>query len=345
MSQTITTELSQKIKNMSFICSIFVVIIHVWAPKIGSPAWWFFSLTSVRCIAVPWFFLASGYFLAGHVEDSNWWRVENQKRIRTLIVPYVLWTLLWFIYICITTISTNLMQGQPVFAHMPEIDETFLGINPFTNPLLGTLWYVRTLLIFIFISPLLVFVLKRWCLVVLLLAFLKGFLFFGEESGTWGYFFERFLGASFLIYFLLGAAIRLKLILIPRFKNEILKLGLACFLLWCVLIALQVVGGSCFWIRVARRLIFHTSTAAMLYFIWRIMPTNRWPDLLTSSAFPIYLLHWFVLDFYAKIFYSAPQTIMQVVARMGFGIIVSLVLSVSARLVFPKASALLFGGR
>ena len=180
---------------------------------------------------------------------------------------------------------------------------------------------------------------------MLLLAFLKGFLFFGEESGTWGYFFERFLGASFLIYFLLGAAIRLKLILIPRFKNEILKLGLACFLLWCVLIALQVVGGSCFWIRVARRLIFHTSTAAMLYFIWRIMPTNRWPDLLTSSAFPIYLLHWFVLDFYAKIFYSAPQTIMQVVARMGFGIIVSLVLSVSARLVFPKASALLFGGR
>lgn len=341
----ISDKTSQKIKNMSFLCAILVVVIHVWSPQeIGSPAWWFYSLTYIRAIAVPWFFLASGYLLSGHVGEGGWWLIENKKRIRTLVVPYVLWCLIWLLYVWAITMFSNFINDHHILTNI-GLDLSFLGIDPFHHPNLATLWYVRTLLIFVFLSPIFVFALRKWCTAILLLAFLKRFFYWGEWFGTWYYFIDRFIGIGFLFFFLLGIAIRLKLVSIPRFKNDALLLGLICLVLWCMLTSFQASGSTWIWIRAARRLLYPTMIVAMLYFAWCAMPAVSLPHMLTSSAFPIYLIHWFVLDFYSRILYRTPQTVLQVVARMWFGIFITIVIVLCVRRLFPRASVVLFGGR
>ena len=39
--------------------------------------------------------MASGSFLAGHMGKPGWYPREMKKRFRTLLLPYVLWPLLF----------------------------------------------------------------------------------------------------------------------------------------------------------------------------------------------------------------------------------------------------------
>ena len=42
-------------------------------------------------IAVPFFFLASGYFLAGHLDEDGWYGRKVKKRVFSLVIPLLLW--------------------------------------------------------------------------------------------------------------------------------------------------------------------------------------------------------------------------------------------------------------
>lgn len=41
-------------------------------------------------MTVPYFFMASEFFLAGHMEEPGWYPREMKKRFRSLVEPYVL---------------------------------------------------------------------------------------------------------------------------------------------------------------------------------------------------------------------------------------------------------------
>lgn len=77
----------QKIANAGLLASLMVVGIHV----IGNRAvdslvkcWDQISRFGFFRIAVPFFFVCSGYFLALHVEESGWYRTACCKRIKSL---------------------------------------------------------------------------------------------------------------------------------------------------------------------------------------------------------------------------------------------------------------------
>ena len=65
----IDSRLSVKLTNMGFLCSMLVVLIHtgVLADR-GSYLWWVSSLTGkgIATVAVPYFFLVSGFMLGKH---------------------------------------------------------------------------------------------------------------------------------------------------------------------------------------------------------------------------------------------------------------------------------------
>ena len=71
----ISAETSQKIKKMSFICSLLVVCIHVtWCADNTFSLGWLIEQgvrQGIARIAVPFFFVVSGFFLAQHFEKRG----------------------------------------------------------------------------------------------------------------------------------------------------------------------------------------------------------------------------------------------------------------------------------
>ncbi len=93
--------LSYKFANMAFICSVLVIGQHVMREhSIGSASWYIFQFfdCGLSRIAVPFFFLASGFFLSKHINEIGWYKNAVTKRIRTLILPFLVWNILWFFF-------------------------------------------------------------------------------------------------------------------------------------------------------------------------------------------------------------------------------------------------------
>ena len=79
---------------MAVVCACIVALSHVgYNTAAGSAAWWFVRLTryGLCCLAVPFFFAVSGYFLSRHFDERGWWLRETGKRVTSLLLPYLLW--------------------------------------------------------------------------------------------------------------------------------------------------------------------------------------------------------------------------------------------------------------
>lgn len=111
---------------------------------------------SFGSVAVPWFALISGYFFLSHNNFSvRDYRGAVLRRVRTLLIPYVLWNILFVIAIW----SKNTIAGyvgfsagvQPVeIAQLEHHSLLELIMLPINHPL----WYIRELLYLTVLSPL-----------------------------------------------------------------------------------------------------------------------------------------------------------------------------------------------
>lgn len=142
---------SNKFRNMSVLCALFVVIIHC-RPEFehGCLAWYVKEVleNGICEMAVPFFFLASGFFIAPKIA-AGLYKAEVAKRIRTLLVPYVFWLLMY------------LMLAMALSRHLSLPTPGQLGFDPFDCPALSPLWYVRSLFCLVLLSPIVVFCLKN----------------------------------------------------------------------------------------------------------------------------------------------------------------------------------------
>lgn len=156
----------QKIRILSFVAMIAVVIIH--SNTIGTlpnpSAWnvWFqqaFSRLGTSW-AVPFFFVISG-FLYQRLSVSKGYRVLLLAKARSLLLPYVLWALVGTVLSVALVVVNNAITGHEL------IERTFLarpGLWEKVNALLGitlngpmgnlALWYVRSLMLLFILSPL-----------------------------------------------------------------------------------------------------------------------------------------------------------------------------------------------
>ena len=203
---------------------------------------WFDAL--VRGNSVPIFFFISGYvfFLRAEMTRATYLR-KFKSRIRTLLVPYLVWNTLAVLLLLFTLhspFSRYLAQESRFTPSWPGFlscywayDGSLAGIEAEgLYPLDISLWFLRDLMVVVLSTPLLYFVLKRarhyavlalgilWllepfyasCFAVNRLGFLTAFFFF-----SWGAClsvcrkdvleeFGRFSKLSVAGYFLLGAA-------------------------------------------------------------------------------------------------------------------------------------------
>lgn len=201
-----------EIAAVGFLCSLLVVPIHcsglarVWlAGADGGVLPWAAALqfvgseTVARC-AVPWFFAVSGFFLVKHIGEAPllaWWRTTVGRRLLTLGVPYLCWNLVYYLF--------RLVCGR--YGFMPAHALRQLTGWDFGELACGQFWFVRTLLLYVAVSPVFVSALRSRKVGCCVLAGLFAAWFAGLP--TFGIAFQP-LNWGYLLYFGLGVFVGLQ---------------------------------------------------------------------------------------------------------------------------------------
>lgn len=166
--------LSIKISIISFFLLLFVVVNHavnIQYSEAGQNTVWFIeTLISYQLskVMIPSFFFISSYLFFISM-DKSWkfdlaiFREKIAKRIKTLAVPYIFWCTFWFLFLYVLQIVPAM---KPYFSTPLYGMSTWQQIwNLYIEPLNYPFWFIRELLLYVFISPVLFLVVK----------YLKGF--------------------------------------------------------------------------------------------------------------------------------------------------------------------------
>lgn len=302
--------LSAKMANMSFVCAVLVVFMHVGSPTpVGSFPWAFieFFHEILGDMAVPYFFMASGFFLAGHMEEPGWYPREMKKRFRTLLVPYILWSLLFAVYLMPVAILANL-QAHRIWnwnLGFPGWIKTF-GLDFLQNPLLPPFWFLRWLICLCLASPILYWIVRKtgvWGLAaVYVLATAKTAGVPWLNPSPWWCPWKWILLYPFgTFHFLLGIAWRTGVFAAVPDQVRRIPAWVGLLFLATKLVSFAAAGfgwtdpeggfGTFF----LRNLSF--LTPCLLAFVWMCIPSGKWPAWLTGASFGLYVGHPFFTHF------------------------------------------------
>jgi surface polysaccharide O-acyltransferase-like enzyme len=204
--------LSRKLRVTTFIAIILVVFIHAYNLKTnfstGTHAIRYDSKTAfienllsenIAQIAVPFFFIASGYLFHINIDGSaESFKRKISKRSKTLLVPFLFWSTSAFaaIYIAQLFPATGSFFSHERFADY-SIPEILRAI--FVSSMAYQLWFIRDLFIFVLLTPIIFPVLRRggvYFVSALMIIWLTGI------TPEWPIF--RFIG---FVFFVLGSFI------------------------------------------------------------------------------------------------------------------------------------------
>jgi len=222
-SSAIINNNSLKFSQLYFLLSLLVVFIHSYTfyENVENVHWILQKTISdnISRIAVPLFFTISGFFLFLKYENS-WdnYITLVRKKIRTLVVPYFLWSVTTFILMFLI---------QSVYPHVNQeliIDKTVR--ENILSILLGentVLWFIRILFIMTMLAPLIKIVISHKYLYIPVL-----FILFALDFSDIGFNFW-FLKLDSLLFFIIGGVISQNSYLLDKRINIYLLLALSVF--------------------------------------------------------------------------------------------------------------------
>lgn len=223
-----------KKQTIFYFLSILVFLIHCPTfeyynlhSKIAQCFYVFFKHTLIHT-AVPLYMILSGFLYFRDYTNEKYVE-KNKRRIRTLVIPYLLWN----------TLNTLLIIMARSFLSFASIEDKTIEIN-LKNILLGIFhyeyngpfWFVFALIIFSLISPLIDLLLKNKTSSIITIVTLIILLYFNIGLPT-----SLFYNQSSIIYYLVGC-------FLGRFylkwfsERKSLKFSLINLLLLIVLIVL-----------------------------------------------------------------------------------------------------------
>ena len=221
LAPKIDARLSEKLVGVSFFSACFIVMLHAYQNSMLEAGWatkWFalFAGWTLPTFGVPLFFVISGYLLAvkagcGTVE--GWYGRAVKKRVRTLLVPYFLWCTLFAVTVLPFTMLGNHLAGRALTGNTclrePLLSAWNLvriyGGDLNAAPINGPMWYVRDLFLLVLLAPVFLKIMgnRLWGGLFLLAA---GALFFAHDwmpVSCWQ-FFETGFSLRGLLFFPLG---------------------------------------------------------------------------------------------------------------------------------------------
>lgn len=270
----ISRRLSEKIRVLSFLCTLMVVFRHslnMEAFGIDDNGASCVSIiengiSKLTEVAVPYFFLVSGFFFLRY---SYYGKGEYMKMLckktHTLFLPFVFWNV-------VGLIPLVLMHRVTI------VDSAWkYGLQLLNSEWNGVLWYVRDIMTLMFLAPLycwIFFLDKRWLYALL---FLLLFFYWLPVDCSW-------LSSEGMLFFYLGGVLQKNSsVLEKKFPKWLFLGGIAIWLISCF-------AFPHFWA------IHRYNTLLGLFVVWQLcdyVPTRVFLGVLgvSSYSFFIYVLH------------------------------------------------------
>ena len=344
---------SERIATLSFIAACMIVVIHATpAPESGSVLWWitrFLGGDGICRIAVPYFFVVSGFLLVGRINDVNWYRSSVRKRIHSLLIPYLIWLLIglmvrFCIFIGASALGYQIGIGNPFCS----FNLSKVGLDPFHN--VGYLWYVRDLFVLVLFSPLFIYSYKwiGWMVVVVMSCVYLFYSSLGLTQGEMFDFFEYFLSLRGILYFMIGIGIRFSGRIWKSLRNDVISLvGLFVGVLglWVKSYYVLKMNYSC------ANLIDCVAVPFLLIGFWGVGKYIHANKDLISLSFHVYLLHPIFLLLSIAILTILGLRTMQntsvfiALLRSFFAIAMAITVSLMLKAYCKPLARIIFGGR
>ena len=154
------TYICLKLKILSFICIVFVVFRHaliIIDDKIPYPFLQSFTTNGFTFIAVPLFFIISGYlYFLSYKNTIEDYFSKTKKRINTLLIPYLIVSSIYLLLIIIP--FTQKYQSSSLYLKDKPFLEKFLETFIFNPP--GQLWFLKDLFVLILVTPIIHWLIK-----------------------------------------------------------------------------------------------------------------------------------------------------------------------------------------
>ena len=347
-----TEETSQRINFLKFVCAILVVCIHSCNPP--NAPWsfsWFLGVLFLQWglprIAVPFFFLCSGYFLAKHLDSPSDWWVAVRKRVRTLVVPFCIWLVIsgivipFGIHLCADVLKGDSACGATIgffreFDWFGFVDYFFLR-TPITP-----LWYLKSLFLFVLAAPLIVSIVRRLGWKWLVICFVLDIISYLPSSPLPSSFFYRLFDLQGLFYFTVGIYLYNGKDLVNPFERGGIFCAIIAVMLSVAKLFIFAKGYEAYWSLIEELII-----PFMLSAIWLLTPVVRLPKWLEDMSFPIYIMHISIFLVLNPILLQIPFLghLSRGTIRLFVGVVGPILLAHLLRRYCPRFAKLAFGER
>lgn len=346
--------LSRKLTGISFILMIMVVILHSYNLDIKQggnilhfckDANWAiqnFISNGITRVAVPLFFIISGFLLSyGTKLTITTYRLKVSKRIKTLLLPYLIWSIwgILFYYILQSIPASSAFFTKRLIKDYSVID--WLKAI-FIDPIPYQLWFLRDLMLLVLLSPVIFHTVRLTRFIVLGVMF---FLWVNDYDLS-------IVSNEALLFFSIGLCQGLR-----ESKMQINpEIGFAAAIIWPVLLIVKLVLAYYNYI-IAEMLIHKLAILAGIAGLWFLYDLLS-PESIAAKkimkysqySFFIYLSHEPILTIVKKgMFFFLPKTplgyFLVYITAPILVVITVIILAKSIKKYFRKGYTIIVGGR
>lgn len=327
---------SKKITIIQFFCSIMVVMIHSYnlnqyfnleadslQYKIISFVENFIS-NGVARVAVPLFFIISAFlFFNGVHYTFRWFLTKYQKRIKSLLIPYMIWNIIGLLIYLIPYFIPSLRTFIPRYIDNITYKNIINGI--FFYKYNFTFWFINNLIILIIFSPFIYLLLKNNILGKLFIL-LSLFTFILDYQII-------LIQPQSLCFFLIGSYLAIHKININNIKiNKITSYLL--LLVWFCLITISIITYNPFLQKISILL-----GILAVWFVYDFLNNKITIRKYMNYTFMIYAIHTFLLEVVKKtiIFFLGKTPIFSLI-NYFFAPIITITLIIFLSIFFKKTS-------
>lgn len=312
VTEVIDKKTSEKIRLIGLLATIFIVVRHSFNAHIYYPNIWetgpqdissFIQLLGARftAIAIPTFFVVSGYLFYNNYQSKKDLLRKWKSRIHSLVIPYFTWNVLYyFLFLLIpnVTILSKFSAYEPLTVSLHNVMQKLT-----IDPIAGHFWYVRDLIGFVVLAPVIYFTYTcRWLAGGILLGLL---IYWRPVDRT-------VLSSEGILFFYIGGWAGFRKLELGHLRIDSLWGRGSIFILWlglCVYQTLWPLQG------IYQELVVKTSTLAGVVVLWLL--TDRIDNSLIRGkllrlapyAFFIYALHTPMVKYIYKVMlWLAPRS-------------------------------------